>query len=528
MITRNIWKGMARGCSACLVFLCLCILVPGAWAAHEVSPSDVTANVSTNTPTKWTLDLEVQWKQPDMGTDILNGYLYKWSSSATSLNTEDTLFTNFSTTMDGTVEAKVIPPNVAKAGADFTNFDSGNVLYLHIITSYTAGTGPRVSADTVYGPFLIDNTAPVGTVRIVNSAGTSDVTSTSDTRIYLKLTAAKDPFNMYLSETPTKPATGVPFSADAVWDLAVITPGTKTIYAWFEDNAGSPGNISTSPATDSFTLLSATNISPNTATLDLAGVAATQIFRVEGTEATYTWTIINEKDPNGATVNAGTVASITVGGSGTNSVTVQGLAKGTFQLQADPNTSVTGDELTSGTITVIQTSRTNSILLNAGWNWVSFNVLPPAESRTLAAIFGANASNVEQVKTQAASVSNTSTTGGVNWIGNSLIFDKIAQGSMFKIKVRSGFTLEVTGLPIEPTTPISLNNGWTWVAYLPNSNMNWDTAVGGVLDKLTQIKSQTQSKSKPSGTWIGNLLTMSPGKGYMTQSVSGSLTYPAP
>jgi hypothetical protein len=345
MTTANIRKGMAKGCTVCMVFLCLWIMVPGAWAAYEVNQGNITANVLTNTATRWTENLTVQWTAPDMtGADALNGYIYKWNNSSSSL--DDTVF-NATTGRDGIVDPSVTPPNVVKSGADLANLDSGDLLYLHIKTWYLLGS-PAYSSDVVYGPFLIDNVAPTGTIRIVDVSGLNDVTSTSDTVVYLKLAASKDPVKMYLSETSTKPATGVAFSVDAVYQLGntVPSPPDKTIYVWFEDIVG---NVSSTPATDSFTLLTPINISPNTATLDLA-TGATQVFRVEGTSATYNWTIIN---PVPVTQGA-TVAQFSGGSTGVNSVTVQGLAKGTFQLQAVPTAG--GTTLTSGTITVVQTT----------------------------------------------------------------------------------------------------------------------------------------------------------------------------
>jgi len=515
MNTANIWKEKVRKCSAFLIFLSLWLMAPAVWAAHEVNIGDITADVELGKLTKWTDNLVVRWKTPTMGTDILNGYLYKWNESSASLNETDGLFADFSATGYGEVGAAVDPPNVVKDKADLTNLDSGNVLYLHVITSYldvANGTGARVSADTVYGPFLIDNKAPVGTVRIVDGAG-NDIATTSGTTLNLQFSAAKDPATMYLSETGNKPATGAPYSTEAVWALSDTTPGLKTISAWFEDSVGNLSQI----ATDSVTLLSSISISPNTATLDLAA-GATQVFRVEGTDAAYTWTIIDavpEKPGD-------TVAQITVGGTATNSVTVQGLAKGTFKLQAVPS-SGTGDTLTSGTITVAQSTRTNTITLATGWNWVSFNTLPAAAARSFSAFFGSNEVLVQQVKTQTASATNT----GSAWLGDASLMDRISQGAMFKIKVSNGFTLTVTGTPIEASTPVTLNNGWTWIAFLPNTDMSWDNAVAGVMSKLVQIKSQTQSKTNTGSSFIGDLSTMFPGKGYVIKTNAvGSLIYP--
>ena len=360
MNTANIWKEKVRRCSAFLIFLSLWVMAPAAWAAHEVDKGDITADVEISKLTKWTDNLVVRWKAPSMGTDILNGYFYKWNESSSLLNENDGLFADFSVTMDDSVGPDIDPPNAAKDKADLANLDSGNVLYLHIITSYldvTNATGARVSADTVYGPFLIDNKAPVGTVRIVDGAS-NDIITTSDTKLNIEFSAAKDPVTMYLSDTGNKPATGTAYSSALVWDLSNTNPGLKTISAWFEDSVGNLSQI----ATDSVTLLSTITISPNTATLDLAA-SATQTFIVEGTDAVYTWSIIDETLETGGAATAGTIAQFSGSNTG-NSVTVQGLAKGTFKLQADPDTNVAGDELKSGTISVVQstTSKTYNLI----------------------------------------------------------------------------------------------------------------------------------------------------------------------
>ena len=166
-------------------------------------------------------------------------------------------------------------------------------------------------------------------------------------------------------------------------------------------------------------------------------------------------------------------------------------------------------------------SRRQTIALLTGWNWVSFNGLPADTS--FAAFFGANAALVQQVKTQTSSATNT----GSAWVGDQTLMNSIANGVMFKIKTSQGFTLDVDGAPVDPSTTITLNNGWTWIAYLPNSSAAFETALAGVTDKLVQIKSQTQSRTKPGATFVGDLANMDPGKGYAIKTnAAGTLTYP--
>ena len=344
----NVWKRLAKYSTAGLVMAGLLFLAAGAQAAHEVSPSDISANVLTNTPTQWTSDLTVQWAGPAVTGDAFangdfpQGFIYKWNNSSAPLS--DTVF-DLTTGRDGFVDPNATPYNVVKNKADLANLDSGDLLYLHIKTSYFDQTsGPALSNDVVYGPFLIDNVAPTGTIRLVDASG-NDITSTPNTQVFLRVAASKDPSQVYLSESSTRPSPAAAFpSTDVAWQLSDTTPGTKTLYAWFADNVG---NISTTPATDSFTLLSAASINPNTATIDLAS-GGNQNFAVEGTSATYDWSIINQVPQT----PGATVAQFTGTSSATNSVTVKALAKGTFQLQAV----LTGgtDTLTSGTITVVQ------------------------------------------------------------------------------------------------------------------------------------------------------------------------------
>lgn len=353
MTTKNIFKHLARGCAVFLVCFCIAAgMAENAWAAYEVANDETsTSTVPVGIKTSCTEDLVVTWQRPDMGSDTLIGYLYKWNTSDTSLNSEDGAASGFTEQMDGSV-ADITDPYQNKAKEDLTALDSGSELFLHVITHYqvTDGGEERVSADVVFGPFWIDNVAPTGTIRIVDANG-DETTWTQTTTVNVKLAASQDTLIAYLNESDNI-LTSLqidPYSVDAAYPLADTTQGEKTIYAWFEDGVG---NISSTPVTATVTLVGATYINPYTATIDLTA-GGVMGFSVEGTSATYNWSIINEKNEDGTAATAGTIATITVGGE-TNSVTVQALAEGTFQLQATPTAG--GDPLTSGEITVSESA----------------------------------------------------------------------------------------------------------------------------------------------------------------------------
>jgi len=159
-----------------------------------------------------------------------------------------------------------------------------------------------------------------------------------------------------------------------------------------------------------------------------------------------------------------------------------------------------------------------------GWTWVSFNCMP--DDTSLDAIFGANAADVYQVKTQTQSATNIS---GMGWMGDTDLMSAIETGAMFKVKATSEFALEATGTPIAVDTQISLFDGWTWIAYLPDQCMATETALDSVMTDLYQIKSQTQSQTMIAGTLMGGLTQMCPGEGYtINTNNAATLNYPAP
>ncbi len=346
---RYLKKHLAGGLMCCIVAFLLVFAI-SAQAEYEISKAggDLIASVPTDgTIVSWTGDVEVQWEKPDMSAagDSLIGFLYKWNTSATDWD---------GTGEDGTVDPNLDPPIVTKAASFFANDDSSSLRYLHVITKYldiSSGGTVSYSSDVIIGPINIDNVAPAGTVKIVDSQGT-EIASTRNTLLDIKLSATVAPTKMYLSETSSRPTTGATYDTEAQYDLSDTDPGTKTIYAWFEDGVG---NISTAPATDTVTLLAPVSISPNTATIDLN--VGTQVFKVDGTTAAYDWSIIEASPAD--------VASIS-GATNGNSVTVAAAKEGTFKIQATDGT----DTVTSGTITVITStvSKTFSLITTATTN----------------------------------------------------------------------------------------------------------------------------------------------------------------
>jgi hypothetical protein len=167
-------------------------------------------------------------------------------------------------------------------------------------------------------------------------------------------------------------------------------------------------------------------------------------------------------------------------------------------------------------------SAVQTISLSPGWNWVSFNVLPADLS--LNSVFNGMLDKIEQVKSQTQSAMRSSG----NWKGDLVNLAGVGQYKMFKVKVNQACTLAVSGTAISPITPIHLQTGWNWVAYLPTTSIPIATALASISGQVQEIKSLTQSATYSGGTWSGTLTQLEPGQGYaIKMSGPGTLTYPA-
>jgi len=165
--------------------------------------------------------------------------------------------------------------------------------------------------------------------------------------------------------------------------------------------------------------------------------------------------------------------------------------------------------------------RTQSFPLVAGWNWISFQVLP--DNTALNSVFAAILGNVEQVKSQ----NKAALYSGGTWTGDLTNMAGIADGIMYKVKTSQTCTLNTNGFTIPFNTPLPLIKGWNWSAYLPSLPLPVETALDSIMTQLSQVKSQTQSAIKFGSVLTGDLTQMEPNKGYTIKMTGpGTLVYP--
>lgn len=164
-----------------------------------------------------------------------------------------------------------------------------------------------------------------------------------------------------------------------------------------------------------------------------------------------------------------------------------------------------------------------AIDLAAGWTWFSTNRIAPDRSvaNVLKDIVAAPG---DLVKDHEAFAIYDATSG---WVGG---LTTIENGHGYFVKLQQSNRLLQEGTPTDPTTPIALNNGWTWIGYLPTTALTVDSALESLSPTEGDvIKSQYGFAEYVDGTgWIGSLALLEPGLGYVMYSESGgSLVYPS-
>ena len=161
--------------------------------------------------------------------------------------------------------------------------------------------------------------------------------------------------------------------------------------------------------------------------------------------------------------------------------------------------------------------------LSAGWTWFSINVIDTDMSvdHVLGSLTG---NDGDYIKNQTVSATYYE---GVGWFGELLEIDP---GEMYKIKIAAADEIIFEGLPADPLTyPVTINTGWNWIGYLPQSAKGIIQSLSGIIPVANDyIKNQTVSSTFIEGdSWFGDLTNMEPGDGYMLKtSHPAILTFP--
>jgi hypothetical protein len=116
---------------------------------------------------------------------------------------------------------------------------------------------------------------------------------------------------------------------------------------------------------------------------------------------------------------------------------------------------------------------------------------------------------------------------GQSWVNN--IGDwTITEG--YIVKMNAPGNLSITGLPVDPLTPINLNAGYQFISYFHDYPMDASTAFTEILnDNLSFIRNSTGNMLRKIGlSWVNNIGNVIPGEGYLVKmNAPATLIYPA-
>ena len=154
---------------------------------------------------------------------------------------------------------------------------------------------------------------------------------------------------------------------------------------------------------------------------------------------------------------------------------------------------------------------TQTIELNAGWNWCSFHLNITLDDLQ-AALIDTLGNTAITIKSQN---SNTLYNGSI-WRGQLASLDV---SRMYMIQVGTNCQITLTGTPINPDEcPITIYNGNNWIAFPLNESMSISEAFSEFAVDGDIIKSQNSNASYNNGQWRGSLTTLEPGQGYIYKS----------
>lgn len=174
-------------------------------------------------------------------------------------------------------------------------------------------------------------------------------------------------------------------------------------------------------------------------------------------------------------------------------------------------------------------SYSKEIDLTKGWKWISFNLNDPDLSDVNALLSDMTFQTGDQIKGQTAFDNYGATYG---WSGSLSATGGFDLDKMYMIKSSNVDTIRYAGSKVNTlATPITINQGWNWIGYTPQSMLSLSNALSNFNATAGDvIKSQYKFAMYDAAMgWIGSLDYLKGGEGYMYKSnnvSSTSFVYP--
>lgn len=173
----------------------------------------------------------------------------------------------------------------------------------------------------------------------------------------------------------------------------------------------------------------------------------------------------------------------------------------------------------------------SGIELNEGWTWVSFNMVNNALNSVNSAMSSCIWTSNDIIKDM--NYVDMYSPNQRQWIGTLSKCGALNNTQMYKIHSSISQKLDLAGEAVHPVeTKINVGAGWNYISYLPLTTMDVNEALQNYLaEDGDVIKSQDAFAIYSSANgWEGDLLTLTPSKGYMLKRASGAkqtcFTYP--
>ena len=163
------------------------------------------------------------------------------------------------------------------------------------------------------------------------------------------------------------------------------------------------------------------------------------------------------------------------------------------------------------------------ISLLEGYQFVSSNI-DPAEPDMLVVLNELLDENLSFVRN---SMGQTLQKIGPNWV-NGIGDWIVSEGYLVKMFAADSFSID--GLIVDPATPIPVEQGFQFVSYFPENNMDALLAFETILDENLDFirNSQGQTLRKIGPIWVNGIGDCQPGEGYLVKMFfEGEIIYPA-
>ncbi|MGE4286666.1 MAG: InlB B-repeat-containing protein [Phycisphaerae bacterium] len=147
--------------------------------------------------------------------------------------------------------------------------------------------------------------------------------------------------------------------------------------------------------------------------------------------------------------------------------------------------------------------------LKAGYNWISFNLLPP-DNGINNVFAGLSATDGDTISSQS---DGYATYYDGSWWGN---LSTIKAAEKYVLKLASATEFTASGDAVSEDTAIRLESGWNWIGFTPQTAMGLADAFATLtLFDGDQVKSSAGEIAEYyQGQWYGTLDTLEPGAGY--------------